>query len=42
VLVTQELADQTGDSGVAFSDIGPVELKGIAGPVRLLAARRAG
>jgi adenylate cyclase len=42
VLVTQELADQTGDSGVAFSDIGPVELKGIAGPVRLLAARRTG
>jgi hypothetical protein len=30
-----------GDVGVRFTDIGPVELKGLAGPVELLSAQRA-
>jgi adenylate cyclase len=41
VLVTREVAALAGDDGVSFSAIGPVELKGISGPVELLAARRA-
>lgn len=42
VLVTQEVVDEAGDAstGYAFTDIGPVELKGIGGPVHLHAARR--
>lgn len=42
VLVTQEVVDEAGDqsTGYAFTDIGPVELKGIGGPVHLHAARR--
>jgi adenylate cyclase len=42
VLVTREVAELTGNDGLAFSVIGPVELKGISGPVELLAASRAG
>ena len=42
VLVTREVVAAAGEDGVAFTDIGPVELKGIPGPVHLLAARRAG
>jgi class 3 adenylate cyclase len=40
VLVTQEVVDLSADAVAAFTEIGPVELKGIAGPVRLHAARR--
>jgi len=40
VLVTREVVEASGESGVAFTEIGPVELKGIAAPVHLLAARR--
>jgi adenylate cyclase len=42
VLVTRDVVDAAGEDGVAFTEIGPVELKGIPGPVHLLAARRAG
>lgn len=42
VLVTQEVVDASADSGVRFTEIGPVELKGISGPVALHAAHRAG
>ena len=41
VLVTQEVVDASTSGEVAFSEIGPVELKGIAGAVALQAARRA-
>jgi adenylate cyclase len=42
VLVTQEVVDEAGDpsTGYAFTDIGPVELKGIGGPVHLHSARK--
>ena len=40
VLVTQEVMDASHDVGAAFTDIGPVELKGIPGVVRLHAAHR--
>ena len=40
VLVTQEVVDAAADSGAAFWEIGPVELKGISGAVRLHAAHR--
>ena len=40
VLVSQEVVDVMGDTPVDFTDIGPVELKGIAGTVRLHIARR--
>jgi adenylate cyclase len=42
VLVSQEVVDASGDAEVAFREIGPVELKGVGGAVRLLAASRAG
>ena len=42
VLVTREVVEASGEDGVAFTEIGPVELKGIPGPVHLLAARRSG
>ena len=42
VLVTQEVVDQAEPDGVAFREIGPVELKGIGGAVNLHAAQRAG
>jgi adenylate cyclase len=41
VLVSQSVVDAAGDAPVAFADIGPVELKGVAGPARLFGARRA-
>jgi adenylate cyclase len=42
VLVTREVVEASDEDGVAFTEIGPVELKGIAVPVHLLAARRSG
>lgn len=42
VLVSQDVVDAAGDRrGIAFAEIGPVELKGVSGPVHLQAARRA-
>jgi adenylate cyclase len=41
ILVTQEVVDASADSGADFNEIGPVELKGISGPVQLHAAHRA-
>ena len=40
VLVSRELAEASSDAGVAFRDVGPVELKGVAGAVHLLRAVR--
>jgi adenylate cyclase len=40
VLVTQEVVDVSAEAGVTFSQIGPVELKGISGVVALYAAHR--
>ena len=42
VLVSQEVVDASGGAEVAFREIGPVELKGVAGAVRLHAASPAG
>jgi len=41
VLVSQAVADASQETGIAFGDIGPVELKGVAGAVRLLRAHPA-
>ncbi len=41
VLVTQAVADASQENGIAFSDIGPVELKGVSGTVHLLRAHLA-
>jgi adenylate cyclase len=38
VLVTQAVVDASHDKGIAFADIGPVELKGVSGTVHLLRA----
>jgi adenylate cyclase len=38
VLVTRAVADAAQDDGIAFADIGPVELKGVSGTVHLLRA----
>ncbi len=38
VLVSQEVVDASGGSAVTFREIGPVELKGVSGAVRLHAA----
>jgi adenylate cyclase len=38
VLVSQAVADASSDAGIAFADIGPVELKGVSGTVHLLRA----
>jgi adenylate cyclase len=38
VLVTQAVADVSGEQGIQFGDIGPVELKGVSGSVHLLRA----
>jgi adenylate cyclase len=35
VLVSQEVADASQEKGIAFDDIGPVELKGVSGTVHL-------
>ena len=42
VLVSQEVVDASGGAEVAFREIGPVELKGVSGTVRLHAASRVG
>ena len=42
VIVSQEVVDASGGAKVAFREIGPVELKGVAGAMRLHAASRAG
>ena len=40
VLVTQVVADASQEQGIAFEEIGPVELKGVSGTVHLLRAHR--
>jgi len=40
VLVSQEVVDASGGSELAFREIGPVELKGVSGAMRLHAASR--
>jgi adenylate cyclase len=40
VLVSQEVVDASDAAPVSFVEIGPVELKGVAGPLRLHTARR--
>ena len=41
VLVTQAVADASQEEGIAFADVGQVELKGVMGTVHLLRADRA-
>jgi adenylate cyclase len=41
ILVSQAVVDLVGLPEIAFREIGPVELKGLAGPMRLYAALRA-
>ena len=41
VLVTDEVVDVAKGTPVAFTDVGPAELKGVSGPIRLFSARRA-
>ena len=38
VLVSQAVAEATEGKGIVFEDIGPIELKGVSGPVHLLRA----
>ncbi len=40
VLVTQEVVEEAEGSGCTFTEIGPVELKGVSGAVELHSARR--
>jgi adenylate cyclase len=40
VLVSQEVVDAAEGGTVMFTEIGPVELKGVSGPLRLHTARR--
>ena len=40
VLVSQAVTDASQEEGIAFADIGPVELKGVSGTVHLLRAHR--
>ena len=40
VLVSQEVVDAAGGGSVTFTEIGPVELKGVPGTLRLHIARR--
>jgi class 3 adenylate cyclase len=42
VVVSQEVVDAAGSAPVSFTEIGPVELKGVAGAVRLFAAQPRG
>jgi class 3 adenylate cyclase len=42
VLVSQEVVDGFDGDGVQFTEIGPVELKGMSEALRLHVARRAG
>ena len=39
VVVSQEVVDAAGSAPVLFTEIGPVELKGVAGAVRLFTAQ---
>jgi adenylate cyclase len=41
VLVSQEVVDAADGTPVTFSEVGPVELKGVTGPLRLHSTRRA-
>jgi class 3 adenylate cyclase len=41
VLVSQEVVDVAQGTPVAFTDVGPVELKGVSGTIHLHSARRA-
>jgi adenylate cyclase len=41
VLVTQAVAEASNEEGIAFADVGQVELKGVTGTVQLLRAHRA-
>ena len=41
VLVSQPVADASREPGIAFADIGPVELKGVSGTTHLLRAHLA-
>jgi class 3 adenylate cyclase len=40
VLVSQAVVDASHGADATFTEIGPVELKGVAGTVQLLAAHR--
>jgi adenylate cyclase len=40
VLVSQEVVDAADGAPVTFTEVGPVELKGVSGPLRLHTARR--
>ncbi len=40
VLVSQAVVDASNEEGIAFVDVGPVELKGVSGTVHLLRAHR--
>ena len=40
VVVSQEVVDSAGEAGLAFTDLGEIELKGVAGTVHLHTARR--
>jgi adenylate cyclase len=40
VLVSQEVVESASQNGVTFNDIGPVALKGVAGPIHVFAAHR--
>jgi class 3 adenylate cyclase len=40
VVVSQEVVEASDDPSVRFTEIGPVELKGVAGPMRLHSAQR--
>jgi adenylate cyclase len=40
VLVSQAVVDASGGTDAAFTEIGPVELKGVSEPIQLLAAHR--
>jgi len=42
VLVSQEVVDTAAGGAVTFTEIGPVQLKGVAGTLRLYTARRTG
>jgi adenylate cyclase len=41
VLVTREVVDAADGASVTFSDVGPVELKGMSGALHLFSVRRA-
>ena len=42
VIVSQDVVDASAGAAVAFHEIGPVELKGVSGALRLHAATRPG